>query len=103
MTHSLAAIDPFYAACLSMSASPAQAGTAKPIYARLPLAPVTASPVPLTQPVRRVRIGPATLYNGDCFDIMSKLEAVEGVVTDPPYGIGFKYRTYDDAPRSTPA
>ncbi len=46
MTHSLAAIDPFYAACLSMAASPAQAEPAKPIYARLPLAPVTASPVP---------------------------------------------------------
>jgi SAM-dependent methyltransferase len=46
MTHSLAAIDPFYAACLSMAASPAQAEPAKPIYVRLPLAPVTASPVP---------------------------------------------------------
>ena len=29
-----------------MAASPAQAEPAKPIYARLPLAPVTASPVP---------------------------------------------------------
>jgi hypothetical protein len=45
MTPSLAAIDPFYAACLSMTAS-AQAEPPKPIYARLPLAPVTASPVP---------------------------------------------------------
>ena len=46
MTYSLAAIDPFYAACISMAASPAQAEPAKPIYARLPLAPITASPVP---------------------------------------------------------
>jgi len=46
MTHSLAAIDPFYAACLSMTPSPAQVEPAKPDYARLPLAPVTASPVP---------------------------------------------------------
>ncbi len=44
--HTLAAIDPFYAACLNMPASPAQPEPAKPIYARLPLAPVTASPVP---------------------------------------------------------
>ncbi len=46
MTLSLAAIDPFYAACLSLSASPAQAEPSKPIYARLPQAPVNASPVP---------------------------------------------------------
>src|SRR5579863_10106386 len=46
MTHSLAAIDPFYAACLSMAASPTEAEPAKPIYARLPLAPQNASPVP---------------------------------------------------------
>jgi hypothetical protein len=46
MTHSLAAIDPFYAACLSMAASPAEAEPARAIYARLPLAPRNASPVP---------------------------------------------------------
>jgi hypothetical protein len=46
MQGGLAAIDPFYAACLSMTASPTQAEPAKPLYARLPLAPVTASPVP---------------------------------------------------------
>ena len=46
MTHSLAAIDPFYAACLSMAASPAETEPAKPVYARLPLAPRNASPVP---------------------------------------------------------
>jgi SAM-dependent methyltransferase len=46
MTHSLAAIDPFYAACLNLAASPAEAEPPKPIYARLPLAPRNASPVP---------------------------------------------------------
>ncbi len=45
MTHSLAAIDPFYAACIGMTAS-VQAEPAKPIYARLPQAPITGSPVP---------------------------------------------------------
>jgi SAM-dependent methyltransferase len=43
---SLAAIDPFYAACLSMTGSPVQADPAKPIYAKLPQAPRNASPVP---------------------------------------------------------
>ena len=44
MNHSLAAIDPFYAACLSMAASPAEAEPAKPIYARLPLRRGTPAP-----------------------------------------------------------
>ena len=46
----------------------------------------------------KVIIGNATLYRGDCFDIMPTLAAVDAVVTDPPYGIGHKYRSYDDAP-----
>jgi DNA modification methylase len=29
---------------------------------------------------------------------MPSLAPVDAVVTDPPYGIGFKYRSYDDAP-----
>lgn len=47
---------------------------------------------------RVVQIGPATLYHGDCFAIMPTLNPVEAVVTDPPYGIGFTYRSYNDAP-----
>ena len=46
MTYSLAAIDPFYAACLSMAAAPTQVEPSNPIYAKLPLAPLNASPVP---------------------------------------------------------
>ena len=46
MTDTFAAIDPFYAACLKMSASADLAEPSQPIYARLPLAPVNASPVP---------------------------------------------------------
>src|ERR1700678_4488134 len=46
MTLSLASIDPFYAACMSLTASPAQVEPTKPTYARLPLAPRNASPVP---------------------------------------------------------
>lgn len=33
-------------------------------------------------------IGNATLYCGDCMDIMPTLGKVDAVVTDPPYGIG---------------
>ena len=33
-------------------------------------------------------IGNATLYLGDCRDILPTLEKVDAVVTDPPYGIG---------------
>lgn len=34
-------------------------------------------------------IGRATLYLGDCRDILPTLPRVDAVVTDPPYGIGF--------------
>lgn len=39
----------------------------------------------MTQPVV---IGRATLYLGDCRDILPSLPKVDAVVTDPPYGIG---------------
>lgn len=35
-----------------------------------------------------VIIGDATLYCGDCLDILPTLGKVDSVVTDPPYGIG---------------
>ena len=36
---------------------------------------------------RKVQIGDATLYEGDCLDIMPTLGRVDAVVTDPPYGM----------------
>ena len=36
---------------------------------------------------KRVVIGDATLYLGDCLEILPTLERVDAVVTDPPYGI----------------
>ena len=38
--------------------------------------------------MRKEVIGSATLYLGDCRDILPTLGKVDAVVTDPPYGIG---------------
>lgn len=43
------------------------------------------------------QIGTATLYLGDCREILPTLGAVDAVVTDPPYGIGFNYESHDDS------
>lgn len=53
---------------------------------------------PVAHPPRCVTIGPATLYHADCFTVLPGLTPVDAVVTDPPYCIGFRYRSYDDAP-----
>tara|TARA_R110000787_G_scaffold120728_2_gene231641 strand:+ start:189 stop:872 length:684 start_codon:yes stop_codon:yes gene_type:complete len=37
-----------------------------------------------------VTIGDATLYLGDCLEILPTLGKVDAVVTDPPYGIGYQ-------------
>ena len=43
-------------------------------------------------------IGDATLYLGDCREVLPGLGKVDAVVTDPPYGIGFEYASHDDDP-----
>jgi site-specific DNA-methyltransferase (adenine-specific) len=34
-------------------------------------------------------IGSATLYLGDCLEVLPLLEPVEALISDPPYGIGY--------------
>jgi len=36
----------------------------------------------------KIELGNATLYLGDCMDILPTLDKVDAVITDPPYGIG---------------
>ena len=36
----------------------------------------------------KVEIGSATLYLGDCLEVLPLIDKVDAVITDPPYGIG---------------
>lgn len=52
--------------------------------------------------MRVEKIGLATLYLGDCEDVLPALldSCIESVVTDPPYGIGFMGKRWDyDVPQ----
>lgn len=42
--------------------------------------------------VRVETIGNATLYLGDCMEILPNLSKVDAVITDPPYGLGDKWQ-----------
>ena len=42
----------------------------------------------MTQAPQKVEIGNATLYLGDCMDVLPTLAKVDAVITDPPYGLG---------------
>jgi site-specific DNA-methyltransferase (adenine-specific) len=43
--------------------------------------------------MRKEIIGDATLYLGDCMDILPTLDKVDAVITDPPYGINANKQT----------
>jgi site-specific DNA-methyltransferase (adenine-specific) len=68
-----------------------------PFYAHRSMA--NRKPAGCDEPAQTVQIGSATLYRADCFEILPHLKHVDAVVTDPPYGIGFRYRSYDDSPK----
>jgi DNA modification methylase len=42
-------------------------------------------------------LGRHTLHCADCRDVLPTLAGIDAVVTDPPYGIGFKYAGHDDS------
>ncbi len=42
--------------------------------------------------LKREQIGDATLYLGDCLEILPTLGQVDAMVTDPPYGIAGKWK-----------
>jgi site-specific DNA-methyltransferase (adenine-specific) len=44
----------------------------------------------------QITINEATLYLGDCREIIPTLPRVDAVVTDPPYGVDFKYESHKD-------
>jgi len=46
--------------------------------------------------MRVEHIGDATLYLGDCLEILPTLGKVDAVVTDPPYGLGIEYNSFND-------
>jgi DNA modification methylase len=46
--------------------------------------------------IREERIGGQRLILGDCAEIMPTLGRFDACITDPPYGIGFPYNSYDD-------
>ena len=41
--------------------------------------------------MEKVVIGNATLYLGDCLEVLPTLRAVDALVSDPPYGISLNY------------
>lgn len=94
MTSHTAPINPFYAARLNRPAPARQDEPGKPLYARLPLAPVTASPVPhLTSLYHFHRTGEYgdRAYPGNCGGRLIKdllLYFQPGLVFDPMTGSG---------------
>ena len=51
-------------------------------------------PVAMSEPY--YEHGGITIYHGDCRDVLPGLEPVDLVLTDPPYGVGFRYESYND-------
>ena len=55
----------------------------------------------LPRPHTSFKAGHATFrfYLGDCLDVLERLPpaSIDAIVTSPPYNLGIRYRTYDDA------
>lgn len=46
----------------------------------------------------------ATVYLGDCLDVLTEIpdNSIDAIVTDPPYGLGFMGKAWDDLPPGLP-
>jgi hypothetical protein len=95
MTLPLASIDPFYASCLDLTQQPIRKPEDQRIYARLPRAPVTGSPVPhLTSLYHFDRAGEYgdRTWPGNCGGNLIKdllqFFKPDGIVFDPMSGSG---------------
>jgi DNA modification methylase len=65
----------------------------------MPAKPPTNSRTPRV--IRKEQIGNCTLYLADCRDVISLLDPIDSIVTDPPYGLSFMQRAWDyDVPDS---
>jgi site-specific DNA-methyltransferase (adenine-specific) len=55
----------------------------------------------LPRPHTTINTGPATIrfFVGDAVDVLDRLgaQSIDAIVTSPPYNLGIRYRTYDDA------
>ncbi len=58
----------------------------------------TSSPRPTTGSMKCEKFGGATLFNADCFDVLREMpdNCIDSVVLDPPYGIGFLGKDWDN-------
>lgn len=42
-----------------------------------------------------------TLINGDCREVLPEIGEVDLVLTDPPYGVGFRYASFNDSDKAS--
>ena len=48
--------------------------------------------------IERVQIGEHVLYCGESEEIVPILNSIDAIITDPPFGIKFKYESHNDTP-----
>jgi DNA modification methylase len=51
----------------------------------------------VSEPRKEVLAEGCEIWLGDCRDVLPMIGRVDAVVTDPPYGVGFKYESHDDS------
>ena len=49
----------------------------------------------MAEPRKEVLSDGVEIWLGDCREVLPMLGRVDAVVTDPPYGVGFKYASHE--------